>query len=419
MHGLFSVAEPFLRSRGPRVLLLSEHSSVPEGNLKTLQDRMLLRGMDRSCRMRLSFRDVRLRSRHPIPWLKAIFDVARNDVVFIDNFSSLFSVLRPAPGTKLIQVWHAGLGFKNVGWSRFGMPGSPYPASRAHRSYSTAVAPDASAIPVYAEAFGMHEADVLPVGLLRAKPLLRAGTSEIRTARDSVLNWAGERAPVFSEGGSERRLYLFAPTYRGSGKSAAYYDHAAIDWQRLHDFLGKDSALLVRMHPYVTQSPPIDGLDANIVDVSAYPDVGDLLLAADVLITDYSSICYDFALLRRPILFYTYDEAVYALTRGMHRSTGEGAPGKVCASFEALIRALEEEDYAIERTLALANSLWAEVEEDAAGDAADRLLEAVLGSMVAGGTDRKTQPPGTEGHRATAWESATRAEEAQTGSNWS
>lgn len=65
----------------------------------------------------------------------------------------------------------------------------------------------------------------------------------------------------------------------------------------------------------------------------------------NLLITDYSSCFYDFLLLGKPVLFFTYDRAVYSATRGVHRPIDKVAPGRVCDNFEQLMDALENEDY--------------------------------------------------------------------------
>jgi CDP-ribitol ribitolphosphotransferase len=64
-----------------------------------------------------------------------------------------------------------------------------------------------------------------------------------------------------------------------------------------------------------------------------------------VLITDYSSIIYEFSLLKRPMLFFAYDEQSYSAVRGFHRPYAETAPGKVCHTFDELLTALREEDF--------------------------------------------------------------------------
>ena len=73
--------------------------------------------------------------------------------------------------------------------------------------------------------------------------------------------------------------------------------------------------------------------------------LNDLFYVTDILITDYSSCFYDFLLLGRPVLFFTYDRAVYSATRGVHRPISKVAPGTICDNFDQLLDALKNENY--------------------------------------------------------------------------
>ena len=74
-----------------------------------------------------------------------------------------------------------------------------------------------------------------------------------------------------------------------------------------------------------------------------------MLYITNILITDYSSNIYDFSLLNRPILFYTFDLEKYELMNKVHRPIREYAPGKICDTFEELLKAIEENDFEMEK----------------------------------------------------------------------
>ncbi|MER5910785.1 CDP-glycerol glycerophosphotransferase family protein [Streptomyces sp. NPDC001982] len=132
-----------------------------------------------------------------------------------------------------------------------------------------------------------------------------------------------------------RTAILYAPTHR---------DYEAgwtprLDLAALSDRLGENTVLLVRGHYfYGGSASPLTGLrrTGRIVDVSSYDPVEELALAADALITDYSSIMFDYANLDRPIVIYADDWETYATTRGVYFDLTAEAPGQVARTQEEL-----------------------------------------------------------------------------------
>lgn len=141
-------------------------------------------------------------------------------------------------------------------------------------------------------------------------------------------------------------MITFAPTYRGSNQKEAYYDMNRIDQEQLYDFCEKNnSVVLFKFHPFLKGKHLVnEKYEKNLIDLSDY-NINDLFYITDVLITDYSSCFYDYILLKKPVLFYVYDEELYSATRGVHRPVSKVAPGKICKSFPELMDALEQTDY--------------------------------------------------------------------------
>ncbi|MGW1891513.1 bifunctional glycosyltransferase family 2 protein/CDP-glycerol:glycerophosphate glycerophosphotransferase [Streptomyces sp. NPDC002004] len=132
---------------------------------------------------------------------------------------------------------------------------------------------------------------------------------------------------------------LYAPTHRDyeSGWTPR------LDLERLADTLGPGFRLLVRGHYFYDRGPsPLQALHSRgrIVDVSGYDSVEELSLAADALITDYSSVMFDYANLNRPVLVLADDWETYAVTRGVYFDITEEAPGVVARSQDELTDAL-------------------------------------------------------------------------------
>src|SRR5690606_28064040 len=107
-----------------------------------------------------------------------------------------------------------------------------------------------------------------------------------------------------------KKVILYAPTFRDNQtlqKNKFYFD-INLDMHKMKEKLGEDYVLLLRMHVIVKNKIEIDEtLQSFVYDVSNYPDIQELLLITDILITDYSSVMFDFANTEKPMLFYTYD----------------------------------------------------------------------------------------------------------------
>ncbi len=322
---------------GNRILFASMMRSGIEGNLLRVRDRLVERGLDKDYEIRYSFNVPGTGSRRST--LKLIYLMATSDTIILDDYFPILETLKVSPDTKIIQAWHAGSGFKNIGYSRFGNYGSPK-LSNAHRKYTYAITGSTHLIPVYAEAFGIEESAVVPTGLPRIDTFLDPARTE-RVREDFF------RAHPEFKG---KRIILFAPTFRGRGERSAFYDYSMIDLGKFYDVCGSDTVVLFRMHHFIKEPLEIPSWYADrLYDFSHFPSVNDLLLVTDLLITDYSSIIYEFSLLNRPMLFYAYDRHVYAATRGFHRPFAETAPGAICDSMDELIKAIQNEEFELEK----------------------------------------------------------------------
>jgi len=163
----------------------------------------------------------------------------------------------------------------------------------------------------------------LETGYPRNDRLATATVADVVAARDKLGIEPGDR------------LVLYAPTHRGH--QPGY--HPPFDAAAFVAALGPNGRLLIRSHYF--QDPahaPASTWEASRVrDVSAYPSVEDLYLAADVLVTDYSSVMFDYAVLDRPIVIYAPDWQAYRLVRGVYFDITAEPPGAVALTFPDLL----------------------------------------------------------------------------------
>jgi CDP-glycerol glycerophosphotransferase len=144
----------------------------------------------------------------------------------------------------------------------------------------------------------------------------------------------------------DMRTVLYAPTYRDQvvDRRGRFRLDLRLDLERLRAAVGEDSVILFRKHHYVIDAAP-QTADGFVRDVSSYPDGTELLLAADVLLTDYSSMMVDYANTGRPMLFFTYDLDAYAdEIRGFYLDFMATVPGPLLRTTDEVADALADLD---------------------------------------------------------------------------
>ncbi|MFD3972031.1 CDP-glycerol glycerophosphotransferase family protein [Streptomyces cyaneofuscatus] len=243
-----------------------------------------------------------------------------------------------AEGQCVVQTWH-GTPLKRIGRDLAGTPhaDAAYMASMEHRSaqWSVLVSPNSFSTPVLRRAFG-YQGEVLESGYPRNDLLYAPDRAKVAAA-------VRERLAI-PEG---RRVVLCAPTWREDRpRQGGRYDPGhQLDLDQAREALGDDHVLLVRRHYLVGGSVP----DTDVVrDVSRHPDASELLLISDVLVTDYSSIMFDFAQTGRPMLFHTYDLAHYRDTlRGFCFDFEHRAPGPLIPDSAGIVAALRDPEAAV------------------------------------------------------------------------
>ncbi|MDR8412735.1 CDP-glycerol glycerophosphotransferase family protein [Nonomuraea sp. 3-1Str] len=229
----------------------------------------------------------------------------------------------------VLQTWN-GTPAKHVGNDQPHMARDPRPPiwhrqATEVRGWDVLLSQSPWATPVLRKAFGF-QGEVLESGLPR---------NDVLTSPDRERLAARVRERLgLAEG---KRVVLYAPTYRDYDRKNAM---VKLDLAKAREELGADHELLVRAHPM--QAMPAVPDIAH--DVTTYPDMADLLLVTDVLVTDYSSVMFDFAATGRPMVFYAYDLAKYSSRRGLYVDLPEIAPGPVLSTSAEVVEALRSID---------------------------------------------------------------------------
>lgn len=142
----------------------------------------------------------------------------------------------------------------------------------------------------------------------------------------------------------DKEVILYAPTWRDDEYHSAgnYKFNLQLDINRLKEKLGDKYVIILRMHYFISDNLNLEGCENFAYDVSRYNDVNDLYIISDLLITDYSSVFFDYANLRKPILFYTYDIKKYKdVLRGFYIDMEKELPGPLLYNSEEVIDSIK------------------------------------------------------------------------------
>ncbi len=356
-----------LPARRPMIVFTSDSRTALSGNLKLVHDRLLERNLERSYQLKMIFKaSIRtrrgLRERARFVWL-----LARADVILLEDYQPAIYQLPRHSDQRIIQLWHAWGAFKTVGYSRIGKSSGPNPYSRVHKNYTHATVSSRHEVPFYAEAFGIPDERVIPTGTPRMDDFLDPSRQAERreAAYDAI------------PGTRDREVILFAPTFRGRSARYAHYPIEVIDLATAYALcVERDATLLIKMHPFVRSRADIPReYRDRLMDVSDLPmETNDLLLISDLLVTDYSSLVFEYSTLGKPMLFFAYDLEEYIAARDFYEPYEEFVPGRIVRTFGELLDAIRRDDYQLDKVAQFA----ARHLPNGDGTATDRIIDELI-----------------------------------------
>lgn len=246
----------------------------------------------------------------------------------------IFSIKDKPNETKYLQTWH-GTPLKKLGWD-ITIQG-PETASRNNfhlesRNWDYLLSANTYSSTIFRRAF-KYEKEMIEVGY----PI-----NDIFYQNNDLKIAALKTAYNIPE---DKKVILYAPTWRDD--EASYVDETTyklpFDVQRFCDEYGDEYVLLIKLHHLVDK---VDvGQTETVINVSEHEDIQELYITADILITDYSSVFFDFAHSNKPILFYAYDFEAYAEEiRGLYLDMNTELPGPLIKNESDLFTAITNID---------------------------------------------------------------------------
>lgn len=326
----FNVYACLFRVKKNRVALVSMHNENFKDALGSVYEELEKRG--NTDFVFISRQDLEIKAKNIFRVISFFvfksYKLATAQYVYLnDNFLPM-SKLNVKKDTTVIQLWHAEGVFKKFG---FAIPQEEKVREReikANERINFVVCSSKSVVPYYAEAFGVEESRVLPLGSPRADYFFKDGK------RQEARNNLEKKYPFLKN----KTVVLYAPTFRDT-KEENEAILSKFDPEALCGLLGDGYALLVKLHPQIHTD--IKG-NEFFGDATDYEDVRELISASDILVTDYSSICMDFALLNKKTVFFSYDLEKYTADRDFYFDYLSYIPGKAVRTTKELAKEIKE-----------------------------------------------------------------------------
>ncbi|WP_188454985.1 CDP-glycerol glycerophosphotransferase family protein [Virgibacillus oceani] len=303
-----------------------------------------------------------------IHMIRACYHLATSRYFIIDDYYIPVYLIKPRKNTEVIQLWHSAGALKKFGLSTIGKPYGPskdyLKHVKIHSNYSKAYVSSEGVRKYFAEAFGMHKDQIYPLGVPRTDYFY----SESRSI--NVREQFFQTYPEI-EG---KKLLLYAPTFRGKGHYQDIFE-CPFDMEYMKDALEDDYVLLIHLHPYMQGklklSEDLTGFAYHIYE--AYT-IQELLLLTDILITDYSTVFFDFSLLNRPIIFYPYDLDEYRRERDFYYTYEELIPGPLVMDTESLIALIQKNKFDTSKLTRFRNQFF----DHQDGRVTERIVEHIM-----------------------------------------
>lgn len=262
-------------------------------------------------------------------------ELATSSCVFVDEASLILSSIPLRKETTAINLWHGCGAFKKFGRStaelKFGDSVSTldkYP-NYNNLSYVTVSSPEV--IWAYEEAMNLPKGIVVPTGISRTD--LFYDKAFVESRREKLYEIMPEA--------KNKKVILYAPTFRGHVSSATSPDE--INFERFCKELSDEYVIVCKHHPFVRERPTIPEAFSHFAkDVTPDLSIEDLLCSADICISDYSSLIFEYSLFEKPMIFYAYDLEDYCDWRGFYYDYSDFTPGPIVKTQNELLKAIHD-----------------------------------------------------------------------------
>lgn len=281
---------------------------------------------------------LKLKPKNVAQFIPLMFHLNTAKVVVTDNYFVELAGAKWRKGASCIQIWHANGALKKFGWEdKAAQKRTTADKKRFQAVYqrftNVVVGSDEMAL-IFQKSFLLDEKQLLKIGVPRTdyffdKEKLKAN-----------YDWTFQSLNL-----SNKKQLLYAPTFRDDELQNTSLH---LDIAEMERALGEEYQLILKLHPSISND--LEKLDSDfVVYVDKETPIETLLPVVDILITDYSSIPFEFALLEKPMIFYTYDLQAYDKARGLLDGFLETIPGQPVFTTTELIEEIKKGSFDLEK----------------------------------------------------------------------
>lgn len=260
------------------------------------------------------------------------FHMATSQSIFLDNVFLPFSMMKIKPSVFVVQLWHGSGAIKKFGQdSNKGLLQTL--EKRSNNQTTHLIVNSQSVKDIYSSAFGIPQYKIYPTGSPRTDYF--SDNEDLDSLKDEFLKKHREYI--------NKKIILYAPTFR---------DHEVkqpsipIDFIKLKKQLGDEYIFFIKLHPFVAKYIQKNTLTSDMIIIPSSMPMNELLVISDILITDYSSIIFEYSLLNKPMIFYPYDYDYFETKgRGFYFNYKEFVPGPIAMNEIELVNILRERLY--------------------------------------------------------------------------
>lgn len=298
-----------------------------------------------------------------------LWQISNAKAVFISEACTVMSSFKKRNGTNIIQLWHGCGAFKRFGYSTseagWGSDEKTLDRYPLYGNLDIFTVSSPEVVWAYQEATHLGKERILPVGISRTDVFFQ----------DYFIEAAKEKLYRLIPAAKGKKVLLYAPTFRGRIATAA---SGMLDYSLFCEWFQEEYVLLVHHHPFVKQVPEIpENCQRFAFDVTKIMTMEELLCVADICISDYSSLVFEYSLFQKPLVFFAYDLEEYNDFRGFYYPYEEMTPGPVCRTGLEVCDYIKhvEERFDKEQIKQFADKFMSACD----GNATERILEIAFG----------------------------------------
>lgn len=298
------------------------------------------------------------------------YEMARAEIVLLDNVFLPYAYLRRRRKQKVIQLWHGTGTIKKFGQD-VNQGRLRKLEKRANSNVTHLIVNSEAMKELYSGAFGIEKEMVYSIGLPRTDELLS------RTKQTETTGCNSDRERIFEayQIPKDKKLILYAPTFRDSlddTPKLMEYIH------KLRSGISQDYIIGLRLHPFIAEEVAAKHKDypsiPGVCQMSFEKDLNALLMACDLLITDYSSVIFEYCLRKKPMIFFAYDYQDFSNQgRGFYYDYETFVPGPVAYTVEELTELIMKDSFDMNRVKAFIEENYSYTD----GKATKRLIELI------------------------------------------